>query len=141
MTYQASFLAPSGALSRREPRQRKNESWQAYCVRHETWRRLAYRERTPAERRRAVEQNGQFRENCLRANDVFCYRQIEKSKKEYVEGIHVFFWFGGEVGFPGAQSQYLNRATLDYFLLKTGDKKQARRGKVRVSFGPCLNNL
>lgn len=137
-SYQISFFQPSPVSTKHRPRQRKGESWESYCVRYETWARQTFPEKTQEQRNQEVARNEQFRESVLRANEVFCYLQVEKAKKEYRPGRDVFFWFGGELGFPGAQSQYVNRGTLELLLKMASTKPQKRAGKIRVSFGACL---
>lgn len=125
--YQISFLAPDLTNRKREPSRRKGESRQSFRVRWETWRRLTYREKSEEEKRQAIEIWTTFRETCQASTQRHCRGLIESAKTRDLPGA-MFFWFGGRIGIPGPQSQYLTQASLNY--LKSIQKTSPRWGEV-----------
>jgi len=125
--------------SNREPRQRKGESWRSYCIRYETWRAVNRPPISREEYKQRVQNNVRRRELYRRKVEVHSYRTIEKAKRKVNCSDPVFFWFGGYVGRPGSQAQYVNRVGLNY-LIEHGTLNQGkhfRQGKARIGFGEC----
>jgi len=129
-------ITPPLAGARREPYQRKGESWRSYCIRHETWRRVTRREKSPAENAAAIESNRAFREKVA----VSCKRLAEGRLAKLYENPPldaVFFWFG-RIGSPGANAQYVNEAGLKYLVSKREQMMDVRRRYISsIIFGNC----
>jgi hypothetical protein len=147
-------MTPPIAGRRREPRQRKGESWQSYAFRHATWRRATFRELIPEEKAERIRLHEEAREQHFRHTEVWCYQQVELAKRNLFSNgktlacpSPVFFLFG-QYGIPGMQAQYISQATLNYLTergyIVTGNQippPRRKPGKMRVSFGPCLGGL
>ena len=125
------FPNPAGGR-RREPRQRKGESWEGYATRHETWRRATFREKNPAERETREQVNREFREKLMAGNQSHCRRAVERAK-EQPPHCAIYFWFGDVLpGRPGL-AQYLNRPAVDHLVKKMNNQDE----KIFFGLMPC----
>jgi hypothetical protein len=145
MTYQPALpgLTPPQAGRRREPRQRKGETWESYAMRYETWRHATFRKLSQEEREERMRINSEWRERIMRSTEIWCYRLIERAKRTPSPPWAVFFWFGGDhpMEFRPGTCGYVSQVTLDYLVgagvFDPDRRPRARRGENRVSFGPC----